>query len=198
MSKSTVISGQVFGAVDWVTDDNRELGMFLRASGRQTRCVLNGPAVEQFIANSQVKKGSVVTGYGDLHARVIKRGGKLEPELIVEALRLDVEAQRDSRPRGAIYAQLKSVVMFWDEKTYQMKSFLNSKMPGRVERLACSLYMNNWIAGMPDVQREIFVSSLRVGREYTAAANVEADCYSSQGVDVPVLRLLPTDFKLQD
>ncbi|GBG14559.1 methionine synthase [Novimethylophilus kurashikiensis] len=198
MRKSTVITGQVFGTVDWVTDDKREIGMFIRTSGRQTRCILQGPVVEQFIANNQVAKGNLVTSFGDLNARVMKRASsKLEPELLLNAFKLDIEPPRTIRPRGALYAQLKSVVMYWEEKTLHMKSFLNSRDAGHADCVTCSVFMKSWVDGIEEEGRTSFVSNIAVGKEYTAMCNVETDVYVSNGKEVPVLRLLPTDFKLQ-
>lgn len=200
MAKSTVVTGQVFGTVDWVTDDNRELGMFVRSTGKQTRCVLHGPIVERFIANNSVRKGCVVTGIGDLHARVTKRSATPAVEVMLEAYKLHVEEPRDAkqtRPKGSIHASMKSVAMYWNGQTLQLKSFLNSQEEGRAERVVCSVFMQSWVDCMPPEARQNFVTSLHVGREYSAACNVEASYYGDPGKEVPVLQLLPTDFKLQ-
>jgi hypothetical protein len=58
--------------------------------------------------------------------------------------------------------------------------------------------MRNWLAGMtPDGQKH-FKDAMRVGREFVAATMLEVSCYRNrEGVVIPSLMLLPTDFKLQ-
>lgn len=200
MFRTNVLSGQVYGKVDWVTSDGREFGMFLRTSERDsTRCVMRGPEVERMLANGIVQKGMMATAYGDLSARCLKRhsDGTDMVEVLCGALRVVAESTIEGRLRGSLYANLKGVVMFWDPKTYQLKTFLNPE-PGRPEHVTCSVHVKAWLAAMPPESRERFIASLRSGREFTTSARVEASTYVNKGgVRVPTLMLLPTDFKLQ-
>lgn len=202
MFRVSVLSGQVYGNVDWVTADGREFGMYLRTSPQTTtRCVMRGPEVERMLANGMVQKGMTVTAYGELTGRCLTRHGNGEqmPEIIVEADKVIAEdASREGRLRGAIYANMKGVAMHWDASKLQLKTFFNYTQPDRPERLTCSLHMKSWLDGMSDDGKARFLANMRSGREFVASALVEASFYkSSAGLIVPTLLLLPTDFKLQ-
>lgn len=201
MSRVNVLSGQVYGKVDWVTTDGREFGMFLRTSERlSTRCVMRGPEVERMLSNGIVQKGMMVTAHGEMTARCLQRkdDGTYMAEVIIEAARVVAEAPREGRLRGAIYANLKGVAMHWDPTTLQLKTFFNYNKPGLPERLTCSLHMKAWLDGMTDDGQARFRATMKTGREFVASALVEVTHYKSkEGVYVPTLLLLPTDFKLQ-
>jgi hypothetical protein len=201
MSRLSVLSGQVFGKVDWVTADGREIGMFLKTSDREaSRCVLVGQDVERMVANNIVQKGMMVTAHGEFHARSFTRrdDGKDVGEVVCKAQRIVAEAPREGRLRSAIYANMKGVVMHWDANTMQLKTFFNYTEPDKPKQVTCSLHMRNWLAGMtPDGQKH-FKDAMRVGREFVAATMLEVSCYRNrEGVVIPSLMLLPTDFKLQ-
>ncbi|MBK3780134.1 hypothetical protein G3A43_07675 [Paraburkholderia aspalathi] len=201
MSRLSVLSGQIFGKVDWVTADGREIGMFLKTSDREaSRCVLAGPDVERMVANNIVQKGMMVTAHGEFHARSFTRrdDGKDVGEVVCTAQRLVAEAPREGRLRGAIYANMKGVVMHWDANTLQLKTFFNYTEPGKPKQVTCSIHMRNWLAGMTPDGQQHFKDAMRVGREFVTAALLEVSCYRNrEGVVVPALMLLPTDFKLQ-
>lgn len=201
MSRLSVLSGQIFGKVDWVTADGREIGMFLKTSDRDSsRCVLCGAEVERMVANNIVQKGMMVTAHGEFHARSFQRrdDGTNVGELVCKAQRIVAEAPREGRLRGAIYANMKGVVMYWDPTTMQLKTFFNYTDPGMPKQVTCSIHMRNWVAGMLPDNQQRFKESIRVGREFVTAAMLEVSCYRTRdGLVVPSLMLLPTDFKLQ-
>lgn len=201
MSRVNVLSGQVYGKVDWVTADGREFGMFLRSSERDaTRCVMHGPEVERMLANGVVQKGMMVTAYGEFSARCQKRNddGTWMAEVLCNPTRVVAETAREGRIRGAIYANLKGVAMHWDVNTLQLKTYFNPEEGVRTDRLTCSVHMKPWLAGMTAEGQERFKTAMRVGREFTVAALVEASCYRTKaGETVASLLLLPTDFRLQ-
>lgn len=201
MSRVNVLSGQVYGKVDWVTADGREFGMFLRSSEREaTRCVMHGPEVERMLANNVVQKGMMVTAYGEFSARCQKRNddGTWMAEVLCSANRVVAESGREARIRGAIYANLKAVAMHWDADTLQLKTYFNPEPGVRTDRLTCSIHMKSWMAGMSAESQERFKATMRIGREFTVSALVEASSYRTKaGEQVATLLLLPTDFRLQ-
>jgi hypothetical protein len=201
MSRINVLSGQVYGKVDWVTADGREFGMFLRSSERDaTRCVLHGPEVERMLANGIVQKGMMVTAYGEFSARCQKRNddGTWMAEVMCNPNKVVAETGREGRLRGAIYANLKAVAMHWDADTMQLKTYFNPEPGVRTDRLTCSVHMKTWMAGMSAESQERFKANMRVGREFTVSALVETSCYKARtGEHVASLLLLPTDFRLQ-
>ncbi len=201
MSRVNVLSGQVYGKVDWVTSDGREFGMYLRSSEREaTRCVLHGPEVERMLSNGVVQKGMMVTAYGEFSARCQKRhdDGTWMAEVLCNPSRVVAETSREGRLRGAIYANLKGVVMHWDAESLQLKTYFNPEPGVRTERLTCSVHMKSWTAGMTAEGKERFKATMRTGREFTVSALVETSCYRSKtGEQIASLMLLPTDFRLQ-
>ena len=202
MSRLSVLSGQVFGKVDWVTADGHEIGMFLKTSDREAnRCVIGGPEVKRMVANNIVQKGMMVTAHGEFHARSFQRrdDNTNVGELICTAQRIVAEAPREGRLRGAIYANMKGVVMYWDATTMQLKTFFNYTEPGMPKQVTVSVHMRNWLAGMAPDSQQRFKESIRAGREFVTSALLEVSCYRSakDGLYVPSLMLLPTDFKLQ-
>lgn len=201
MPRANVLSGQVYGKLDWVTSDGREVGMFLKTSERvTTRVVLRGPEVERMLANGLLQKGMMVTGHGDMSARCMQRkdDGSWMAEVLCDASRIAAETAREGRTRGAIYANLKGVALHWDSNTMQLKTFMNPGDQGRREKFTISLHMVPWINGMTADGQERFKAMMRTGREFTASAIVEVNCYRTrEGEQVPLLLLLPTDFRLQ-
>lgn len=202
MSRLNVLSGQIHGKVDWITQGGREIGMFLRTSDRDsTRCVLRGPEVERLLSNGLVQKGSMVTAYGDLSARCMQRNddGSWMAEVLCTAARVVAETALEGRVRGSIYANLKGVVMHWDLSNLQVKTFFNPKDTGCPEQVTCSIYLRNWLGGMSEEGQQRFKAMIRSGREFTSSALVEVSSYRSikDGAQIPSLMLLPTDFKLQ-
>lgn len=201
MARANVLSGQVYGKVDWVNQDEREVGMFLKTSERiATRCVLRGGEVDRLVGNSLLQKGMMVTAHGELSARCMKRhdDGSWLSEVLVDASRVAAEQPREGRLRGSIYANLKGVVLHWDPNTLQLKTFLNPGELGRKEKATVSLHMTPWINGMTPEGQERFKAMMRTGREFTTSAIVEVNCYRDRtGEQVPLLLLLPTDFRLQ-
>lgn len=200
MSRLSVLSGQVFGKVDWVTADGKELGMFVKTSDRDSnRVVLQGPEVEQMVKNNLVQKGMMVTAHGEYRARVFTRktDGTHTAELLCTAQRVVAEPPRENRMRGVIYALLKGVVMYWDPRTLHLKTYFNSTDPGVASQLTCSLSLQSWLGELAPESKERFVANMRPGREFVSSNVTELSVYESQGQVVPVLKLLPTDFKLQ-
>lgn len=202
--KLNVLSGQAFGKVDWVTQDGRELGMFLKLSTRdRTRVVLRGKEVERVIGNHLVQKGQMVTAHGELSARCMQRKDDASwmSEVLLTASKVHVEKpdqEKEVRLGGSLYANLKGVILHWDPKTMQLKTFLNKTDPGRTEQVTVSMHMTPWINGMSAEKREKFMDSLKSGREFTTSACTEVDSYQPRnGERTPVLLLLPTDFRLQ-
>lgn len=200
MHLPNVLSGQVYGTVDWVTTDGREFGMFMKTSERPAfRCVLRGSEVERMLANNTVQKGMVVTAFGEFFARCLIRQSDNTPmpELVCEAARVVPEPPAQARFRGSVGAFLKGVVMHWDPATLQLKTFFNYKQPGMPERVTCSIHMKSWVDGMTPEGLQSFKASIRNGRVFTTAAMVEISSYrSKEGLLVPILQLLPTNFAL--
>jgi len=201
MSRANVLSGQVFGKVDWVTSDSREFGMFVRTSQRESsRVVVSGPEAERLLANGVIQKGMMAEAHGTFYARAQKRHdtGAYMGELVCDAQSVLAEAHRDDRFRSSIYGNMKAVVMYWDPSSAQLKTFFNYTEPGRPKQMTCSLHMKSWLDGMSAESQERFKASLRVGREFTAQALIEVSCYRNRDGDhVPSLMLLPTHFSLQ-
>lgn len=201
MSRLNVLSCQVHGTVDWITQDGREFGMYLRGSSNESaRCVVRGREAERLIASGVVQKGMLATAFGELSARCMQRhdNGLWMAETLCTAARLVVETPRESRIRGAMNANLKGVVMHWDPNTLQLKTFFNPTPNGSQERFTCSLHMRPWVGGMSPEGQERFKAMMRTGREFTMSALVEASCYKNkEGEQVASLLLLPTDFRLQ-
>jgi hypothetical protein len=200
MSRLSVLSGQVFGKVDWVTADGKELGMFIKTSDRDSnRVVLQGPEVEQMVKNNLVQKGMMVTAHGEYRARVFTRkaDNTHTAELLCIAQRVVAEPPRENRMRGVIYSLLKSVVMYWDPRALQLKTYFNYDEPGVASQVTCSLSLQSWLGELAPESRERFVAAMRAGREFVASNVTELSVYESQGQLVPMLKLLPTDFKLQ-
>jgi hypothetical protein len=197
MARTSVLSGQFHGTVDWVTSNGREVGMYLHNKERQTRCILHGAEIEKLTSNKAVEKGMAITGFGELAARCITVKGELTPEVLCSAARVVVEPAREQRVRGAAYANLKGVVMHWDPERLMLKTFFNHTEPGLPERVLCSVHLVAWVRGLPEESVASLKASLRAGREYTVAALVDSDYYRSGALEVPVLRLLPLDFRLQ-
>ena len=202
MLRASIMSGQVYGKVDWITADGREIGMFLRTSEREpTRCVVRGPEVEALIANRIVQKGMMITAFGEFSARVETRhdNGSLMPELLVTAAKVVAEAPREQRLRGSIHVSLKGVVMYWDTTRSQIKTFLNAGELGRTEQVTCNVYLGAWMQGLTPEGRERLSAAIVKGREYTLAALTEVSFYRDKHSNKPIpsLMLLPLDFKLQ-
>jgi len=197
-----VLSGQVYGKVDWVSQNKREVGMYIHSSsGKTTRCVVTGPEMHGRLANNVLAKGMMLTAFGEVYARTFhrKENNTYEGELVCLASRIIPEdASREGRVRGSIACTLKGVVMYWNPALMQVKSFLNFKEEGLPSQMTCSLYLGNWIKAMPEQTRTNFLSSLRAGREYNAMCMAEAAVYRSrEGSLVPCLHMLPVDFRLQ-
>ena len=202
MSRVSVLTGQLYGKLDWVSNDTREVGMFIRTSGNtSTRCVLRGETVENMLKTGHVREGMMATGSGSVYARCLSRrasNGTVQSELVCDIDRLIAEDSTPVRVRGSIYANLKGVVMYWNAETGQAKTFFNFDVPGKPEKLACSIYLKHWVAGMGHVGRSRFLAAMRVGREFTLSGVVETQGYADRnGNGVPVLSILPLDFKLQ-
>lgn len=201
MARANVLSCQVYGKLDWVNMGEREVGMFVKTSDREsTRCVLRGPEVERMLANGLLQKGMMVTAHGVLSARCMKRmdDGAWMSEVLCDASRIAAEPAREGRLRGSIYANVKGVVLHWDPNTLQLKTFLNPGELGCKEKATVSLHMTPWVNGMSAEGKERFKAMMKTGREFTASAIVEVSCYRSrEGEQVPLLLLLPTDFRLQ-
>lgn len=201
MLRASVLSGQVYGKVDWITADGRELGMFLRTSEREaTRCVVRGPEVEAMLANRIVQKGMMVTAFGEFSARIQRRtdDNSVMPELLCTAAKVVAESPREMRLRGSIHANLKGVVMYWDAQRNQIKTFLNAGELGRTEQVTCNVHLTTWMRGLSPEGKERLVAAITKGREYTLSALAEVSYYrDSAGNLIPTLSLLPLDFRLQ-
>ena len=193
MSRAIVVSGQVFGVVDWVTASNDEIGMFLPSTKGQTRVILTGNAVRQQISNGIVRKGMTVTALGSLGARCVQQQAGPVPEVVCHAVHLVAEPPHAARTKGIAYALVKGVAMVWDPEKLVIKVFV--PQPGG--QMVCSMTMHKWVDGLPTDSKPSFMAAMRLGREFTAAALLETDSYEGKEGQVPVLKLLPTDFRLQ-
>lgn len=197
-----VLSGQVYGKVDWVTHNKREIGMFIYGTGaRTTRCIVTGEDVETLLQNNLLLKGMMVTAHGEFYGRVFhrKENDSYEGELACQASRIVTEsAARTNRVCGSVYVTLKGVVMHWDAQYMLLKTFFNYQEDGRPEQVTCSLALGPYCKSMPEAVRGKFLSSIRAGREFTASCLVDATTYVNRDQKaVPVMQMLPLDFKLQ-
>jgi len=197
-----VLSGQVYGKVDWISQDKREVGMYIHSSsGKTTRCIVLGSEIQGLLANNMLTKGSMLTAFGEIYGRVFhrKRNDTQEGELVCCASRIVPEVVPiHNRVRGSIACTLKGVIMYWNPAQMQLKSFLNYEEETMPAQLTCSIYLRHWINSMADQSRANFLASLRNGREYTAVCFTEAGVYQGKdGKPVPCLHMLPMDFRLQ-
>lgn len=205
LARKNLIAGMIYGKVDWIDQKEGEIGLYLRPTDRDqdqpaTRCVLRGAEVNNLLANRLVQKGMTVTAHGTFTARAFARRdtGEYMAELICEAAKLLVEKTRELRFRGAVNANIKGVVMSWDPGYHQVKTFFNAGEDGLANSFTCSIALKNWLTGLGADSRERVMANIRAGREYTSAAMVDVSCYRNKdGVTIPSLLLLPTDFKLQ-
>lgn len=205
--REIMLSGQVYGTVDWISRDKRELGMYLTlASGakkRQIRCVLHGQHVERQLADGVDRKGMTVTAMGPMSARVIYQATNEAhvAEVLVDADRTMFEVAPAHRVSGSVEAMLKGVVLNWDLKSRLLKTFLNRNpniASPAARNVTISLTLERWMTGMSDAARTNFGTSISKGREFIASAAVEVSHYrTKEGVEVPVLQLLPRWFQLQ-
>lgn len=202
--RRNVISGMFFGKVDWVDNKEQVVGMYLRPhdvdSPNLTRCVVRGPVVAAAIANKSIHKGMALTAHGEISAKAFIRRDSGEPqaELICTAAKLFSETSLEPRYKGAIYINIKGVIMNFSNEYNRLKTFFNAGEEDRTEQFTASLSLNPWIQNMSPVARERFLSGVRVGREYTSSSLAEVSCYRDRGgVLRPTILLLPTDFKLQ-
>lgn len=195
-NNTIILAGMVDGTVDWVTQDGKEIGLFIQGTTRQTRCVVRGPSVERLVEKQLLSKGQGVSASGMLTARCARINGADVTEAVCDA---DWVRTRDrlQRVQSVLYATARGVVMYWDEKTLQLKTFLNYTEPGMPKQLTCSVFMNNWFAGLQPDKRETLKAAIRKGREFVAPSKVETSQYvSATNGLVPVLQLLPVDFRL--
>jgi hypothetical protein len=199
---ANVLSSQVYGKLDWVSMGEREVGMFLKTSERKsTRVVLRGPEVERMLANGLLQKGMMVTAHGGLSARCMQRkdDNSWMAELLVDAARIAAEPAREGRLRGSVYVCVKGIVLNWNPNTFHILTYMNPGEFGCKERSTVSLFMQKWVIGMSKEGQSRFLSNLYEGREFTSVCLAEVSCYQATktGIHVPVIELLPTDFKLQ-
>lgn len=204
-ARKNVIAGMIHGKVDWVSQQDNEIGLYLRPQDREAakapvRCVIRGPEVAKVLANRLVSKGMTLTAHGEFTARAFRRKDDNSPmgELVCKAARIFAETTLDGRFRGSIYATLKGVVMNWDPNYQQVKTFFNAGEDGREDTFTVSLSLRAWIAGMSQDSRARFLDSMRKGREFTTTCLVDVGCYQTKSnVLTASLLLLPTDFRLQ-
>lgn len=202
MSRLSVLTGQFYGKLDWVSNNAPEVGMYIRTSrNTSTRCVLRGPTVETMLTKGLAREGMMATASGTVFARCINRkmnNGDVNSEVVCDTDRLVTEDSTPVRVRGSIHANLKGVLMYWNAETYHAKTFFNFEIPGKPEKLVCSIFLGNWVDSMGPVSRGRFLAAMRVGREFTLSGVAESRGYADRnGSDVPVLSILPLDFKLQ-
>lgn len=191
-----LLTGTVDGTVDWVTQDGQEIGLFIQGQARQTRCVVRGPSVARLVSQQHLSKGQGVSASGRLAARCARINGAEVAEAVCDADWV-LTRERVQRVQGVLYATLRGVVMYWDERTLQLKTFLNYTEPGMPKQVTCSVFMNKWLAGLQPDKRETLKAAIRKGREFMAPSKVATDQYASTSNGlVPVLQLLPMDFHL--
>lgn len=202
MRKQNLLTGQIHGQVDWISNDGREAGIMLRTSqDTVTRCVFIGDEVERMLLNNVLQEGMMVTGSGVIQARCINKrltDGTPQAEVLCRAEQLLAETAPKVRVAGAINVILKGVVMYWDANLAQLKTFFNPEDTGLPTKMVGSIMMRNWLNAMQPASRERFVSALRAGREFTMAGVTQVGgYYDKDGTGIPVLTMLPFNFKLQ-
>lgn len=198
------IGGMIYGQTDWVDKAKAEVGLYMRThvadKEKATRVILRGPEVKRQIDSGLLTKGLAVIAFGPLSARIVTMRASLlkECEMVCTPLKVTTESLQQ-RSKGAMYANIKGVILNYDAAFQQVKSYLNIGDEGVDYQLTISVTLKRWISGLSPERRENFIAGLRAGREYTASALVDASFYvDKHGKDQAVLQLLPTDFSLQN
>jgi hypothetical protein len=198
-----MVSGQVYGRIDWVTSNKKEVGMFLRSfNHKQTRCILVGPVIEQLASCGALMKGMLINAHGEFFARHFVRRETNEPEgeLVCHAAGIASEPMRHGRLAGAIHAVLKGRVDYWDPRFHQIKTYLGVTPQSKTTNdFTCVVALDGLARRMPVESLEKTIQSLAEGKEFITSCLVQAYAYTdSRGRHVPALRLLPSNFTLQD
>lgn len=202
MSRRIVATGQAFGKVDWVDSEKNEAGMFIRSSKRApTRCILQGPIVATAIACKRIQVGMMVTASGLVSARMIPNT-KSHAEMLIYVHHFVTEGAPRIRVQGAVYLNLKAVVLVWDKATLQLKSYLEQTPQEMLKydwapKVTVSVYMKNWVKSLSDISFNRFLAHVKIGREFTLTGSTEVSYYESRGQLIPVLQVAPAAFKLQ-
>lgn len=199
----SLIQGQIYGKVDWVSSDRREAGLYIRTNdSKTTRCVLVGPLVQDMLATHGVlEPGLMVTVIGLLSSRCANPKAApseaLRAEMVCVAEKVTAERSFPVRVRGSIHVLMKGVIMHWEPNVCGVKTFLNTENDVYLpKKLVISIALRTWVAGLQNTDR--FMKAMRSGREYTLAGLADASVYrASDGCIVPIVQVLPVDFKLQ-
>lgn len=200
----SLIRGQIYGKVDWVSDDRREVGLYIRSNNtKTTRCVIVGKVVQDMLSSpGALEAGMMVTVNGTISCRCTNSKAPsseaLRAELVCIAESVAAESSFPIRVRGSIHVLMKGVVMHWEPSVCAMKTFLNFENEVYLpKKLVTSIALRNWVAGMGSRSAK-FMKSMRTGREYTLAGLADASVYKDRdGNIVPVIQVLPVDFRLQ-
>lgn len=196
-SQHNLMSCQLYGRVDWVTDNGKELGMFMKGTNDSTlRCVVKGPETEKMLANHLVQKGMMLSAAGLLDARCFRRAdGTHTAELLCEASRLVVDEPYEGRLRGSVYANIKGIVHAWEDARSLIRTFV--KPAGNGPDVLVSLALSNWLSRMTPESKARFLGALRKGRGFTATGQAEVGTFVAREGHRPVLQLAPSHFQLQ-
>ncbi|WP_087864891.1 hypothetical protein [Comamonas thiooxydans] len=202
--RKIVIGGMIYGQADWVDKAKAEVGLYMRThvsdKEKATRVVLHGPEIKRQIDAGTLTKGMAVIAFGPLSARIVtmRASSQKECEMVCTPTKVTTETLQQ-RSKGAMYANIKGVILNYDAAFQQVKSYLNIGDEGVDYQLTISVTLKRWISGLAPERRENFIAGLKAGREYTASALVDASLYVDRnGKDQAVLQLLPTDFSLQN
>lgn len=193
-------AGQVYGQIVHVDTQNNEIVLFIKKSDNETlRCCVVGPVVKKLIEEKKLSTRNTVSASGEYYVRSRGLANALDVELVLTAHYMRAEPKPVVRVRGSCHINMKGVVMYWDTKTYQMKTFANYSKPGMPPKMVASIFMRHWVDNMSEGGRHRFIESMKKpGREFTVTGTTKISAYKDKnGVVVPVLLVLPLDFCLQ-
>lgn len=171
MARIAVINGHVLGTVDWISDDQREAGLYLKSvSGVQSRCVLVGPEVEKLTTNGKLKTGHCVTGFGELSARKVFFKGDEVAELVCYPLDVIVEPPGYGHSSNHAQALLKGPMMHWCAKMMQAKIFINrDDCADRPSKLTILPQLTNWMRLKDPAAKANLIQVMQAGRQISVA-----------------------------
>lgn len=182
MTVIKMISGQIYGKVDWVLREEGEIGIFLQSYNKvQTRCVLVGQPIRNLIESGVVFKGMMICGAGEIYTRsfVRKKDNAPDCELICNVSQLGSSQPRERRVAGSLILTVKGRVDVWNENYEQIKTFFPlSPSSRRSEAFVSVIPLTGLKRNMPKESLKTLYSSLTHGKEFSVAGPGQAYVYT--------------------
>ncbi len=182
MTVIKMISGQIYGKVDWVLREEGEIGIFLQSyNNRQTRCVLVGQPIRNLIESGAVFKGTMICGAGEIYARsfVRKKDNAPDCELVCNVSQLGSALPRERRVAGSLNLIVKGRVDVWNEQFEQIKTYFPlSPSSRRSEAFVGVIPLSGLRRTMPKESLKKLYDWLSVGREFSVAGPGQAYVYT--------------------